>query len=261
MPRARRQVDPVTTICYVRHGSTPTTGKVLPGRARGLHLSEAGRTEAAETASRFDGVPVTALYTSPLERARETAAPIAKLTGRAAVVDRGLVECDFGEWTGAELAKLAKLPEWRAVQRYPSGFRFPGGESFVELQGRLVETVDRFRSKHPGEIIVAVSHADCIKAVLASALGVPLDLFQRIMVGTCSTSVVAYGSTGPMVLAVNSYAPMARLWPTAPRPSTGAHPAAGDGTAGAAKDDEHDTADGAPHRRLRRGPRHAESRG
>jgi probable phosphoglycerate mutase len=218
MPRARRQADPVTTICYVRHGSTPTTGKILPGRARGLHLSDAGRGEASDTASRFSGVAIAAIYTSPLERARETAAPITKVVGRPAVVDRGLLECDFGEWTGGELAKLAKLPEWRTVQRYPSGFRFPGGESFVELQSRLVETTDRYRVKHPGEIIVAVSHADCIKAVLASALGVPLDLFQRIMVGTCSTSIVAYGPAGPMVLAVNSYAPMERLLPKAHPP-------------------------------------------
>lgn len=218
MPRARRKADPTTTICYVRHGSTPTTGKILPGRARGLHLSEAGRTEAQDTAGRFVGVPVAAVYTSPLERARETAAPIAKQTGRRAVVDRALVECDFGEWTGAELSRLAKAEEWAAVQRYPSGFRFPGGESFVELQARLVECASALRAKHPGDVIVAVSHADCIKAVLASALGVPLDLFQRIMVGTCSTSVVAYGSSGPSVLAVNSYAPLARLVPPASKP-------------------------------------------
>jgi probable phosphomutase (TIGR03848 family) len=218
MPRARRQQSPVTTICYVRHGSTPTTGKVLPGRARGLHLSDAGRAEAVETATRFAGIHVGALYCSPLERARETAAPIAEQLALGVAIDRGLVECDFGEWTGAELARLAKLPEWRAVQRYPSGWRFPGGESFVELEARLAETVDRYRSKHPGEVIVAVSHADCIKAALSSALGVPLDLFQRIVVGTCSTSVVAYGSAGPMVLASNSYAPMAKLLPTTPPP-------------------------------------------
>jgi probable phosphoglycerate mutase len=219
MPRARRQTNPVTTICYVRHGSTPTTGKVLPGRARGLHLSDAGRAEALEAASRFAGIRVAAVYASPLERARETASPIAEETGLGVVIDRGLVECDFGEWTGAELSRLAKLPEWRTVQRYPSGWRCPAGESFVELEARLSETVDRYRSKHPDEVIVAVSHADCIKAALASALGVPLDLFQRIVVGTCSTSVVTYGSGGPMVLALNSYAPMTRLLPTATRPA------------------------------------------
>lgn len=213
MPRGSRRAETATTICFVRHGATPTTGKVLPGRARGLHLSDAGRAEAAEAAVRFEGVPVAAVYTSPLERARETAEPISTRTGRKAVVERGLLECDFGDWTGAELAKLMKLPEWRSVQRYPSGWRFPGGESFVELQWRLVACVDRLRLRHPGEVIVAVSHADCIKAVLASALGVPLDLFQRIVIGTCSTSVVSYGTAGPVVLATNSYAPLGRLVP------------------------------------------------
>ncbi|MGD0084080.1 MAG: MSMEG_4193 family putative phosphomutase [Acidimicrobiales bacterium] len=213
MPRARRHADAMTTVCYVRHGTTPTTGKVLPGRARGLHLSENGRAEAAETGQRFEGVPVTAVYASPLERARETAAPIATQTERPVVIDRGLVECDFGDWTGAELSKLAKLPEWKTVQRFPSGFRFPGGESFVELQARLVAVTGRYRAKHPGQLVVAVSHADCIKAVLASALGIPLDLFQRIMIGTCSTSIVAYGAEGPMVLAVNSYAAIRRFVP------------------------------------------------
>jgi len=214
MPRARHRADATTIVCFVRHGSTPTTGKVLPGRARGLHLSENGRSEAAETADRFDGVKVAAVYASPLERARETAAPIATKTERPVVIDRGLVECDFGEWTGAELSKLAKLPEWKTVQRFPSGFRFPGGESFVELQARVVAVADRYRTEHPGQIVVAVSHADCIKAVLASALGIPLDLFQRIIIGTCSTSIVAYGAEGPWVLAVNSYAAARRFLPT-----------------------------------------------
>jgi probable phosphoglycerate mutase len=247
MPRGRRRTDPVTTICYVRHGSTPTTGKILPGRARGLHLSDAGRAEASDTAGRFAGVAVAAVYTSPLERARETAAPITTVTGRTAVIERGLLECDFGEWTGAELAKLAKLPEWRSVQRYPSGWRFPGGESFVELQSRLVEASDRLRAKHPGEVIVAVSHADCIKAVLASALGVPLDLFQRIMVGTCSTSVVTYGATGPMVLAMNSYAPMDRLLPRAAMPA-----APGAGAGGAPAADATSAPEASSRRRARR---------
>ncbi len=181
-------------------------------------------------AQRFDGLSVAALYTSPLERARETAAAFTRHTGHKAVVERGLLECDFGDWTGAELVTLAKLPEWKAVQRYPSGWRFPGGESFVELQWRLVGAVDRLRLQHAGELIVAVSHADCIKALLASALGVPLDLFQRIVIGTCSTSVVAYGPGGPVVLAVNSYSPLARIVP-AQKGSDGKRPALGEATA------------------------------
>lgn len=156
-------------------------------------------------AERFSGLAVAAVYSSPLERARETAAPIADAVSRTVVVDRGLVECDFGAWTGAELAKLRKLPEWRTVQRFPSGWRFPEGESFAECQARLLETVERYRREHPGGVVVAVSHADCIKAAFASFLGTGLDLFQRIDVGPCSTSAVALAPDGPFVLALNSY--------------------------------------------------------
>ena len=173
-------------------------------------------------AARFEGVAVSAIYASPLERARETAAPIADKLGGSVVVDKALVECDFGDWTGAELAKLRKLPEWRLVQQWPSGWRFPGGESFQEVQGRLQEAVDRYRAVHQGQVVVAVSHADCIKAALALALGVPLDLFQRIVVGPASTSVVAYSSAGPSVLALNSYGPvrgLAGAKPTAEAPA------------------------------------------
>ncbi|MHB1987432.1 MAG: histidine phosphatase family protein [Acidimicrobiales bacterium] len=205
MQRTRRNARQPTVVCLVRHGTTPTTGKVLPGRARGLHLSEAGIAEAARTAGHFGGLEVEAVYSSPLERARETASPIGSVTGRPVTIDKGLVECDFGEWTGAELSQLARLPEWKTVQRYPSGFRFPGGESFQDLQSRMQATIAALCERHPGKAIIGVSHADCIKAAVALALGVPLDLFQRIVVGPCSATVVAYGADGPAVLTVNSY--------------------------------------------------------
>ena len=147
---------------------------------------------------------VDALYTSPLERARETAAPIATITGQRARVERGLLECEFGEWTGAELSKLMKKTEWQTVQRSPSSFRFPGGESFSEMQHRIVSTLDRLRAAHPGGTIVCVSHADPIKAAVANALGTHLDLFQRIVISTCAISVIAWSPGGPAVLAVNS---------------------------------------------------------
>jgi len=145
------------------------------------------------------------VYTSPLERTRETAAPIAKKLGHKVVTERGLLECDFGEWTGGELKQLAKTPEWRTVQRYPSGFRFPGGESFTEMQSRMVGAVERLIDRHRGGVVVAVSHADPIKATVAHALGTHLDLFQRIVISTCSVSAIAYGDGGPpTVLTVNS---------------------------------------------------------
>jgi probable phosphoglycerate mutase len=192
-------------VLYVRHGETATTGTLLPGRAPGLHLSDTGRQQAEAAAARIVELKrVDAVYASSLERARETAAPIAAGRKLRVGVDRGLLECDFGEWTGAELKKLMKLPEWRTVQSYPSGFRFPGGESFLEMQDRMVATVQRLAQRHPGGVIVCVSHADPIKAAVAHALGTHLDLFQRIVISTCSITAVTYGMGAPIVLTVNS---------------------------------------------------------
>ena len=194
-----------TLVLFVRHGTTPTTGKVLPGRARGLHLSEHGREQAQRAAERIAELgKIAAVYSSPLERARETAAPIARLTKNTTRVERGLTECDFGAWTGQSLRRLVKKPEWSQVQRAPSTFRFPAGESFVEMQTRMVSAVDVIRRRHPGRTIVCVSHADTIKAAVAHATGTPLDLFQRIVISTCSVTAIMYSDGGPIVLTVNS---------------------------------------------------------
>jgi probable phosphomutase (TIGR03848 family) len=194
-----------TTILLVRHGQTPTTGKLLPGRAAGLHLADQGREQAERAAVRIGELPnVAAVYCSPLERARETAAPIGEALGIKPVVTKGLLEADFGEWTGAELKALFKLPEWRTVQKAPSTFRFPGGESFTEMQLRIVNELDRLRRAHPHQTIVCVSHADPIKAAMAHALGTHLDLFQRIVISTCSISAIAWSVDGPIALTVNS---------------------------------------------------------
>ena len=156
-----------------------------------------------------------AVYASPLERTRETAAPIAKALGlRVRRQAKGLLEAEFGDWTGAELKKLYKLPEWRTVQRNPSGFRFPGGESFTEMQGRITSAIGKIRTDHPGQTVVAVSHADPIKAAVAHAMGTHLDLFQRIVVSPCSVSAILYGIDGPIVLAVNSTGDLGSLVPS-----------------------------------------------
>ena len=189
----------------VRHGQTPTTGKVLPGRAAGLHLAEAGVQQAHAVAERIAELPrVDAIYASPLERARETAAPIGKALQQRVKINKGLLECDFGDWTGEQLSTLMKKPEWSTVQRAPSSFRFPNGESFTEMQTRMVTTLDNIRQEHPGGVVVCVSHADPIKAAVAHAMGTHLDLFQRIVVSTCSISALAYGGGAPIVLTVNS---------------------------------------------------------
>jgi probable phosphomutase (TIGR03848 family) len=216
---ARNRPIPPTVVLLVRHGLTPTTGKALPGRARGLHLSEDGRAQADAAAIRIKELKqVDAIYASPLERTRETAAPIAAARGLRVTTDRGLLECDFGEWTGQELKGLAKLPEWATVQRYPSGFRFPGGESFTDMQTRIVDAVQRLVARHPGGVVVAVSHADPIKAAVAHALGTHLDLFQRIVISPASITAIAYGGTGPAVLTVNSTGGTLPAMPAPPRP-------------------------------------------
>jgi len=200
-----RKPTPPTVVLLVRHALTPTTGKVLPGRARGLHLSEDGRRQAEAAARRIAPLPrVAAIYSSPLERARETAAPIARARRLPIRIDRGLLECDFGDWTGERLDRLSKRPEWEVVQRHPSAFRFPGGESFTELQARITGALARVVAQHPGRVVVAVSHADPIKAAVAHALGMPLDLFQRIVIGTASITAIAYGRTNATALTVNS---------------------------------------------------------
>lgn len=205
-----------TLVLLVRHGQTPTTGSVLPGRAPGLHLADRGREQADRAAERIAEIgPVAAVYASPLERTRETAAPIARRLDLRVRSNRGLLECEFGEWTGRKLSELRKLPEWRTVQRHPSGFRFPGGESFAEMRNRMVGTIAELVERHRGERIVLVSHADPIKAAVADALGIHLDLFQRVVVAPASISAVLHTDGGPIVLAVNSHGgPLSELVPS-----------------------------------------------
>ena len=194
-----------TVVCLVRHGHTPTTGSILPGRTKGLYLSNKGIGQAkavAENVAAFGNI--SAVYCSPMERTKETAQYIARASGLRTRTRKGLIEADFGTWTGQKLSDLRKLPEWENVQKTPSSFRFPSGESFLEIQSRMVDTIAQIVEDHPGDVVVAVSHADTIKAALSAALGTPLDLFQRIHVSPCSLSAVLYSHSGPMVLAMNT---------------------------------------------------------
>jgi probable phosphoglycerate mutase len=205
-----------TTILLVRHGATATTGTVLPGRAAGLHLAEKGVAQAEGVAQRIAelGKKPVAVYVSPLERARETAAPIAKALKLRPVAERGLLECDFGSWTGKKLGLLRRKPEWKAVQNAPSTFRFPEGESFAEMQLRMWSTLEKLARTHRNRTIVVVSHADTIKAAVTYAMGVPLDLFQRTVISTCSVSAIAFTNSTPVVLCVNNTGSLKELAPS-----------------------------------------------
>jgi probable phosphoglycerate mutase len=194
-----------TLLLLVRHGETPTTGTVLPGRAPGLHLSDRGRAQAERVAERLTGLSVSAIYSSPLERARETAEPTAARTGLDVIHDDGLLECDFGDWTGAAIADLAALPQWHTVQHSPSAFRFPNGEGFREMQARIVGALAVLCTAHAGGVLVCFSHADPIKAAVIHALGTHLDLFQRIVISPGSVSAISFvEGHAPAVLMVNS---------------------------------------------------------
>jgi len=205
-----------TTILLVRHGVTGSTGKVLPGRAPGLHLSDAGVAQAQAVAERLLALPKapTALYVSPLERTKETAAPIARLLQLKPILTKGLLECDFGDWTGESLAVLRKKREWQAVQHAPSTFTFPKGESFAGMQQRMWDTLSTIAQRHRGETVVVVSHADPIKAAVTFAQGVPLDLFQRTVISTCSVSALLLSDTTPIVLSVNNTSNLKELIPS-----------------------------------------------
>ena len=178
-----------------------------------MRLDETGAAQAARTAERLAVVPLVAIVTSPLERCRQTAKAIlaAQEGSPATATERGITECDYGSWQGKALRDLAKEPLWRTVQTQPSAAAFPDGESMSAMQARSVSAVRRldalYEAEHgAGAVWVAVSHGDIIKSVLADALGMHLDLFQRLQVDPASVSIVRYTSTRPYVLATNTHA-------------------------------------------------------
>jgi probable phosphomutase (TIGR03848 family) len=197
----------VTTVLLVRHGLTALTGPVLAGHTPGLHLDERGRAQADGLAQRLRPVPLTAVVSSPLERCVETAGAVAAgRDGLAPQLDDRLVEVGYGDWTGRPLKELVKEPLWKVVQQHPSAAVFPGvgGEALANAQARAVAAVREWNARlGPDATWLACSHGDVIKAVLADALGLHLDQFQRIVVEPCSVSVVSYLPVRPFVIRMN----------------------------------------------------------
>jgi probable phosphoglycerate mutase len=199
-------------ILLIRHGENEytRTGK-LAGWTKGVSLNEAGQKQAQGLVERLKNVPLTALYTSPLERAQETAAPLAAARGLTPVVRPGLGEVGFGDWTGKSLKRLARTKLWRVVQGLPSAMRFPGGETFRAAQIRFVDVLEELAQAHPSPkaIVAAVAHSDPIKLAVAYYLGMPLDLFQRIQVSTGSVTILALGRGAPSLVKLNDTGPLA----------------------------------------------------
>jgi probable phosphomutase (TIGR03848 family) len=202
----------MATVLLVRHGRTTANATgLLAGRTAGVGLDEVGRDQAARTGERLAAVPLVAVVSSPLERCQQTARHILdRQTGTPdAPTEPDLTECDYGRWQGRTLSELATEDLWSLVQSQPSAVVFPDGESMAAMQARAVAAVRRHdaavEAEHgPEAVWVAVSHGDVIKAVLADALGMHLDLFQRITVGPASVSVVRYGASRPNVHATNT---------------------------------------------------------
>ncbi|MFC5729916.1 MULTISPECIES: MSMEG_4193 family putative phosphomutase [Nocardioides] len=239
----------MATLLLLRHGRTTANASgILAGRTPGVRLDERGAEQAARAAARIAGVQISGLLTSPQERCRQTASAVGEAQRHAghpvtrAVTEKGLAECDYGDWQGRPIRELAKHKLWRTVQQHPSAATFPGGESMVAMQQRAVSAVRRLdaaiEAEHgPGAVWVAVSHGDIIKSVIADALGLHLDLFQRVHVDPASVSVIRYTPDRPYVLASNTHD--GDLSWVAPRPgkrprrrSAGAVVGGGDGPPG-----------------------------
>ncbi len=203
----------MTFLLLVRHGVTDATGRLLYGRSPGVHLSEAGRAQVEALAGRLGGLPIAAVYSSPLERCRESAAPIARALGLQVETERGLVETDMGAWTGKTFGQIRRGRLWRRILSVPSAARFPEGESLAEVQARAVRALEQIAERHTGRAALAVSHGDPIRLALAHYAGAHLDHFQRLEVAPASVSAVLVGDHGPRVLRVNDTGDLADLVP------------------------------------------------
>jgi probable phosphomutase (TIGR03848 family) len=199
----------VTTVILLRHGrSTANVSGVLAGRSEGVGLDDHGRTQAEKLVDRLAELPLAAVVTSPLQRCRETLAPLLEARGLTPTVEEDLSEVDYGDWTGRKLSELGGEDLWKVVQAHPSAAVFPGGEGLAGMQSRAVAAIRRQAARIGAEhgeraLWVACSHGDVIKAAVADALGLHLDSFQRIVVDPCSVSVISYTPTRPFVVRVN----------------------------------------------------------
>ncbi len=198
----------MTVVLIVRHGLTSSTGKALTGWTPGITLDDRGQAQAAAVAGRLSQLPLTAIVSSPLERCVQTAAAIAAAqpSGEPVQIDDRLGECKYGDWTGQPLRKLARDPLWKVVQAHPSAVTFPGpdGESMTAMQQRAVSAVRDWNGRLGAEATYLIcSHGDVIKAIIADALGMHLDMSQRIQVDPCSLSIIRYTTLRPFVLRVN----------------------------------------------------------
>jgi probable phosphomutase (TIGR03848 family) len=202
----------MTTFLLIRHAHCDPIGRSIAGRAPGVHLNAQGRAAATALGERLSSIAIKAVYSSPLERARETATPMALRLGLEVENAPGLLEVDFGHWTGRTLAELHGIPEWKAFNSFRSGTRIPGGENMAEVLARALQEIERIQRAHSAstDLVAVVSHGDVLRVLIAHYLGIPVDLFQRLEVSPASVSVLSLEPYGPRVLRLNS----TEEWPT-----------------------------------------------
>lgn len=190
-------------LLLIRHAQNDWVGKRIAGWTPGIHLNEQGRAQAEALAQRLAKVPLAAVYSSPLERTLETAKPLAEAHGLRVQVRESLGESRSGEWTGCSLEALKEEELWPVIQVYPGGARFPGGESLREVQARIVAELDAIRDAHRDQTVAVISHADPIKMATAYYLGLPLDLFQRLVISPASVTAFSFHRFGPQLVVMN----------------------------------------------------------
>ena len=186
----------MTTILLIRHGENSFVGKRMAGRLPDVFLNEKGRQQAIGLVAALHKAPIKAIYSSPLDRARQTAEPLAQALGLEVQMAPGILELDMGDWQGRTLKQLSRLKAWKTVQSQPSAFRFPGGESFEEAQARAVAELKAIAERHPEDLVACFSHGDIIRLVSAYFLDVPLNSFQRLGADTASITVLHLGKDG-----------------------------------------------------------------
>jgi probable phosphoglycerate mutase len=193
----------MTRFFLIRHASTDAVGKRLAGRTAGVHLNEEGRAQAQRLAERLAASSISAIYSSPLERALETAAPLADVLGLQASISNDFIEIDFGEWTNYAIEDVMKDERFKHFNSFRSCTRIPGGETMLEAQARMIAGLEKLRLEHRGQTVAIVSHGDLVKAAVAYYAGIHLDLFQRIEIDPASVSIITVYDETARILQVN----------------------------------------------------------
>jgi len=193
----------MTTLLLIRHGHTDLVGNTLAGRSSGVHLSSQGEAEAADLARSLSAIRIDSIFSSPLERTRETAQHLASASGKTVQILEGLIEIDYGDWTGREIQSLRDDPLWIRYNRYRSTTRIPGGEWFVDVQARVVKTLEELRAGHSEKTLAVVTHGDVIRVAVAHYMGICLDMITRLVIRPASVSALSLGDYAPELLFMN----------------------------------------------------------